>query len=57
MVRQDPKSLPYHWGEFEGQNEIAKRLINEKYHPYITYLDVDYVTSRRYDSHCSNGDW
>lgn len=46
--RQDPDSLPFKWGEFREQNEIARKLT--KQHDYV-YMDVDTMTALRPDGH------
>ncbi|CAI5462591.1 unnamed protein product [Closterium sp. Yama58-4] len=46
--RQDPSSLPNHWGEFAAQNEWAKRLVKAV---GGVFLDVDPMTALRPDGH------
>lgn len=47
-VRQDPSNLPYNWGKFSQQNEVARKYVEEI---GGVYMDVDYATALRPDSH------
>ncbi|CAI5941543.1 unnamed protein product [Closterium sp. NIES-65] len=46
--RQDAAQLPYHWGDFGRQNELARRVV-ERYGG--VYWDVDTATGLRPDGH------
>ncbi|GJP66901.1 hypothetical protein CLOP_g23779 [Closterium sp. NIES-67] len=48
--RQNPGDLPYHWGDFARQNEIARELVRGV---GGVFLDVDYMTALRPDGHSS----
>jgi hypothetical protein len=47
--------MPFHWSDFERQNEMAFDLIRTK-HPHVGFLDFANATNLRSDSHIGNGD-
>eukprot|EP00271_Cylindrocystis_brebissonii_P017835 TRINITY_DN4801_c0_g1_i1.p1 TRINITY_DN4801_c0_g1~~TRINITY_DN4801_c0_g1_i1.p1 ORF type:complete len:790 (+),score=66.25 TRINITY_DN4801_c0_g1_i1:208-2577(+) len=49
--RQSPIGLPFHWGDFAPQNEIAKALVKEV---GGVYIDVDILSALRPDGHFEN---
>ncbi|CAI5961177.1 unnamed protein product [Closterium sp. NIES-64] len=46
--RQAPETLPYNWGDFVRQNEMAREIVEAA---GAVYLDVDTMTSLRADGH------
>ncbi|GJP35596.1 hypothetical protein CLOM_g20094 [Closterium sp. NIES-68] len=46
--RQSPEELPYNWGDFKRQNEMAREIVEAA---GAVYLDVDAMTSLRPDGH------
>lgn len=51
--RQPPAELPHHWGNFQAQNEMAKRIVERA--GYV-YMDVDSMLSLRPDGHHTAND-
>lgn len=48
--RQNPAKLPFHWGDFAAQNNVARRLVKQV---GGVWLDVDPMTALRPDGHLS----
>ncbi|CAI5500015.1 unnamed protein product [Closterium sp. Naga37s-1] len=46
--RQAPETLPYNWGDFVRQNEMAREIVEAA---GAVYLDVDTMTALRADGH------
>ncbi|CAI7881564.1 unnamed protein product [Closterium sp. NIES-54] len=46
--RQEPETLPYNWGDFVRQNEMAREIVEAA---GAVYLDVDTMTALRADGH------
>ncbi|KAL3688526.1 hypothetical protein R1sor_014835 [Riccia sorocarpa] len=51
--RQNASNLPWHWGEFHRQNQLAAKIVEE--FQYI-YMDVDTMISLRADGHIGKRD-
>lgn len=46
--RQKPEDLPFHWGDFTRQNELARKVVEEV---GGVHMDVDKMTALRPDGH------